>query len=258
MVGAQIRFGDGASYELLMGEWSRNAGADFLDWLKPPPGLAWLDVGCGSGAFSGLVVERCAPLSLLGIDPSEGQLNFARGRGLGPAATFKTGDAMQIDLPDNSVDVAIAALVLHFMPEPLRGVSEMARIVRPGGFVAAYTWDLEGGGFPYEAMHRAMLAMDFETPSPPHPEAGNADEMHRLWTAAGLENIRQRQISVSRTFRDFDHYWQVGVLSPRLASVLGDLAPDQLALLKDTTRSLVPEPVVLRASANAISGRVGG
>lgn len=137
MVGTQIRFGDGASYELLMGEWSRNAGADFLDWLKPPPGLAWLDVGCGSGAFSGLVVERCAPLSLLGIDPSEGQLNFARGRGLGPAATFKTGDAMQIDLPDNSVDLAIAALVLHFMPEPLRGVSEMARIVRPGGFVAA-------------------------------------------------------------------------------------------------------------------------
>ena len=157
MADPQIRFSDGAAYELLMGQWSRDAGAIFLDWLQPAAGLAWLDIGCGSGAFSSLVVERRAPRSLLGIDPSEAQLDFARGRGLGPVATFRSGDAMEIDLADQSVDVAVAALVMHFMPDTLQGVKEMARVVRPGGHVAAYTWTLQTGGFPYEAAHRALL-----------------------------------------------------------------------------------------------------
>jgi ubiquinone/menaquinone biosynthesis C-methylase UbiE len=205
MADAQIRFGDGAAYERLMGQWSRDAGAIFLDWLQPAAGLAWLDVGCGSGAFSSLVVERCAPSSLLGIDPSESQLDFVRGRGLGPVATFRTGDAMQIDLADGSVDIAVAALVMQFMPDTSRGVSEMARVVRSDGLVAAYTWTLEAGGFPYEAVHRAMHATGIEVPQPPHPEAGNADELLRLWQAAGLQDVRQREISVTRVFRDFEH-----------------------------------------------------
>lgn len=256
MTDAAIRFSDGAGYEHLMGQWSRDTGDIFLDWLQPPPGLAWLDVGCGSGAFSSLVVQRCAPRSLLGIDPSEGQLDFARRRGLGAAASFRTGDAMQLDLPDNSVAVAVAALVMHFMPDPLRGVSEMARVVHPGGIVAAYTWDLLGGGFPYEAVHRAMLASGLDLPNPPHPEAGSADELVRLWTAAGLDNVRQREITVTRTFRGFDDCWETAVLSPRITTVLGRLAPDRLASLQDTTRSQLSEPPVVTAQANAVSGEV--
>ncbi len=255
MVDAPIRFSDGAGYELMMGEWSRSAGAEFLNWLQPPPGLTWLDVGCGSGAFSSLVVERCAPLSLLGIDPSEGQLSFARTRGLGAVAMFKAGDAMQIDLSDNSVDIAVAALVLHFMPDPLRGLSEMARVVRPDGVVSAYTWDLEGGGFPYEAVHRAMLDVGLDVLNPPHPEAGNADELRRLWTSAGLVDVRQLEISISRAFQDFDHYWNTATLSPRIAAVLADLGPDRIVTLQSITRRYIPEPLVV-ARANAISGRV--
>jgi ubiquinone/menaquinone biosynthesis C-methylase UbiE len=255
MAGAQIRFGDGAAYERLMGKWSQDAGAIFLDWLHPAPGMAWLDVGCGSGAFSSLVVERCAPSSLVGIDPSESQLDFARGRGLGPVATFRTGDAMQIDLADNSVDIAVAALVMHFMPDTSRGVGEMARVVGVDGLVAAYTWTLEAGGFPYEAVHEAMLATGLQVPQPPHPEAGNADELLRLWQAAGLEDVRQRGISVTRTFRNFEQFWQTATLSPRIAAVIRDLAPDQLASVQSETRGRVPDPPIVTAHANAISGR---
>jgi ubiquinone/menaquinone biosynthesis C-methylase UbiE len=255
VAGPQIRFSDGAGYELLMGQWSRDAGSVFLDWLQPAAGLTWLDVGCGSGAFSSLVVERCAPRSLLGIDPSDAQLDFARGRGLGPVATFRRGDAMQIDLADNSVDVAVAALVMHFMPDPLRGVSELARVVRPGGLVAAYTWELESGGFPYEAVHRAMVAVGLEVPEPPHPEAGNADELIRLWQAAGLDDVLQREISVTRTYRDFEQYWQTATLSPRIAAVFRDLAPEKLALVRSETRSRVSDSPIVTARANAVSGR---
>ena len=79
----QIRFEDGAAYERMMGTWSRLAGEIFLDWLAPRAGLKWIDIGCGSGAFTGLLVERCAPAEVQAIDPSEAQLSFARARPAG-------------------------------------------------------------------------------------------------------------------------------------------------------------------------------
>src|SRR5947208_14495013 len=67
MAEQQIRFEDGAAYERMMGVWSRLAGDVFLDWLAPRPGLRWIDVGCGTGAFSELLIERCAPAEVQGI-----------------------------------------------------------------------------------------------------------------------------------------------------------------------------------------------
>src|SRR5215212_7901343 len=83
-----IRFNDGAAYERYMGTWSQLAGDTFLDWLAPQPGLRWLDVGCGNGAFTEMLVERCAPVLVEGIDPSEGQLAYARTRLGARAAQF--------------------------------------------------------------------------------------------------------------------------------------------------------------------------
>ncbi len=94
MVTNQIRFDDGAAYERYMGKWSQLAGETFLDWLAPKPGLRWLDVGCGNGAFTEMLVERCAPVSVQGIDPSEGQLAYARTRPASRVAQFRQGDAM--------------------------------------------------------------------------------------------------------------------------------------------------------------------
>lgn len=78
-----FRFNDGAAYERMMGTWSRLAGEVFLNWLAPRPGLRWIDIGCGNGAFTELLVDRCAPVEVQAIDPSEAQLAYARAR---PAA----------------------------------------------------------------------------------------------------------------------------------------------------------------------------
>ena len=125
MAEQQIRFDDGASYEQMMGIWSRFAGEIFLDWLAPPLGLRWIDIGCGNGVFTELLVERCSPVEVQGIDPSEGQLAFARTRPASRLAKFRQGDAMALPFADSSFDAAVMALVLVFVPDPAKGISEI-------------------------------------------------------------------------------------------------------------------------------------
>ena len=152
----QIRFEDGAGYEKFMGIWSRFAGEVFIDWLAPANGLTWIDVGCGNGAFTELLVDRCRPAAVQGVDPSEGQLAFARTRPAARLAKFQQGDAMALPFADKSFDAAVMALVIFFVPDPAKGVAELARVTRPGGLVATYAWDIMGGGFPMEPLQAAM------------------------------------------------------------------------------------------------------
>ena len=125
-----IRFNDGAAYERMMGVWSRSAGDIFLDWLAPAPGLRWIDVGCGNGAFTELLVDRCAPAEVQGVDPAEGQLAFARKRPAARLAQFTQGDAMALPFAERKFDAAVMALVIFFVPQPAKGVAEMVRVVR--------------------------------------------------------------------------------------------------------------------------------
>src|SRR5690349_1951770 len=106
----QIRFDDGAAYERMMGTWSRLVGEVFLAWLAPAKGLRWVDVGCGNGAFTELIVDRCAPAAVEGIDPSDAQLAFARSRPAARRAAFHKGDAMALPFADGSFDAATMAL----------------------------------------------------------------------------------------------------------------------------------------------------
>ena len=260
MADQRIRFDDGAAYERFMGKWSQLAGETFLDWLAPESALRWLDVGCGNGAFTEMVVERCAPVSVDGIDPSEGQLAFARTRPATRMAQFRLGDAMAQPFPDDTFDVAVMPLVIFFVPDPAKGVSEMARVVCPGGTVTAYAWDMAGGGFPYEALHAEMRALGLAVALPPSPDASRIDAMRDLWTGAGLQAVETREITVQRTFADFDDYWTTILEWPSVGSKLSAMPPGDLALLEARMRAGLPADasghVAYSARANAIKGRV--
>jgi SAM-dependent methyltransferase len=260
MMTNQIRFDDGAAYERYMGTWSQLAGDIFLDWLAPPSGWRWLDVGCGNGAFTEMLVERCAPAAVAGIDPSEGQLAYARTRPVARLAQFRQGDAMAQPFPDDTFDAAVMPLVIFFVPDPAKGVAEMARVVCPGGIVSAYAWDMTGGGFPYEALQAEMREMGVAVPVPPSPGASRIEAMRELWTDAGLEAVETREISVQRSFADFDDYWNTILGGPSVGPKLAAMTPDDLALLQERLRLRLPADgagrVTYRARANAVKGRV--
>jgi SAM-dependent methyltransferase len=260
MAERQIRFDDGAGYERMMGKWSRLAGEVFLDWLKPPAGLRWIDVGCGNGAFTELLAERCAPAEIQGLDPSEAQLAFARSRHSAGVAQFRQGDAMALPVADNSFDAAAMALVIFFVPEPAAGVAEMARVVRPGGLVASYAWDVENGGFPNEPLLAAMRAMGLPPIRPPSSAASRMENLRTLWTGAGLASIETREITVQRTFTDFDDFWGAALLGASIKATVATMTRDQLEHLKENVRTQLGavhrKPVILSARANAILGRV--
>jgi ubiquinone/menaquinone biosynthesis C-methylase UbiE len=113
----------------------------FLDWLDAPKNLKWIDIGCGNGAFTEVLIARCAPAAVTGVDPSEGQLAYARARPGAKRAEFRVADAQALPFPDNSFDAATMALVIVFIPDPRMATRELVRVVRPGGVVATYVWE---------------------------------------------------------------------------------------------------------------------
>jgi len=260
MTSEPIRFTDGAGYDRFMGVWSRLVGQDFLDWIGPSQGQRWLDVGCGNGAFTQLVAEQSEPLTLVGIDPSEAQLAYARQQPVLRIVDFIHADAMALPFPDDAFNLAVMPLVIFFVPEPAQGVAEMVRVVAPGGTVAAYAWDLEGGGFPYQSVYETLGAVGRAVPMPPSAGASRLDGLRHLWTTAGLCDIHTRVITVERTYTDFDDLWNTVLGGPSVGQALAAMSEGDVSQFRDVLQaSLQPARsglITLSGRAHAIRGKV--
>lgn len=258
MANATIRFDDGASYERMMGRWSVLVGARFLDWIGVPDGARWLDVGCGNGAFTELLVQRCRPASVQAFDTSAAQLDYACKRLPADApVTWTEGDAMRLPVADGAADAAVMALVLFFVPEPAVGVAEMCRAVRPGGVVAAYHWDVLGGGFPLADIVAAMIDLGVPPRVPPSVAASTIDASASLWQAAGLRQVRTCRVTVRRHFESFDDYWDSAAPSNTLRPMFEEMTAERRELLKANVRRRLHAgdgPLTVGARANAVCG----
>jgi SAM-dependent methyltransferase len=254
-------FTDGQAYERAMGRWSQLVATQFLDWLGLPKGLSWVDVGCGNGAFTEILIGRCAPASVMAVDPSEGQLAYARTRAGTKLAQFRVGDAQALPFGNAEFDAAAMALVISFVPDPIKAAAEMARVVRPGGLAATYMWDIEGGGLPLSPMYRAMDALGFGYEPPPRVANSRMAAMQGFWQQAGLQAIETRVIRIPVVFANFDDYWVSNTLpvGPRRLA-LAQLSAAELDRLKSHLRESLPTApdgtIAHKAFANAVKGQV--
>jgi ubiquinone/menaquinone biosynthesis C-methylase UbiE len=257
---APIQFDDGAAYERYMGKWSQLVGESFLDWLVPAAGVRWLDVGCGNGAFTELVATRCLPSAMTGIDPSGPQIEHARTRPLLKDAKLEIGDAMALPYEADAFDVAVMPLVIFFVPDPVKGVAEMKRVLRTGGLAAAYAWDMEGGGFPYAILQEEMRALGLGVPQPPSVSASHLDVMRKLWVDAGFRDVQTLQITAQRTFTSFDAYWEIVCGGPSVGAklaALGTAKTDELkARMHGRLAAESTGQITCGARANAVKGIV--
>jgi ubiquinone/menaquinone biosynthesis C-methylase UbiE len=256
-------FTDGKAYERVMGRWSRLAGDLFLDWLDVPKGLRWLDVGCGNGAFTEAVIARCAPAEVTAVDPSDGQLAYARTRPGATMAQFRLGDAQALAFADGSFDVAAMGLVIVFVADPAKAAAEMARVVRRSGHVATYMWDIEGGGMPLRPIYAAMRSLGLTLPSQLATAASRRDNLQALWEAAGLQSVATQVIRITVTYADFDDFWESNSARVGLAgNAINKLSPPERDELRSLLRKQLPAGpggrISYEAFANAVKGRAPG
>ena len=153
------------------------------------------------------------------------------------------------------------ALVIAFVPDPLQAAGEMKRVVRPGGCVATYMWDIPGGGLVGQPIHRAMHTMGMELPLPPRSEASQHDNMRAVWERTGLASIETRVIRIRVSFADFDDFWD-SMSSPvgPAGQAISKLSPVVTEELKTRLRQQLPQApdgtISYEAFANAVKGQV--
>jgi trans-aconitate methyltransferase len=263
---AKENWGSGGPYELYVGRWSRRIAVEFLHWISVPVGYAWADVGCGTGALTQCILDRCDPESIAAIDKAHGFVATAQRTITDSRVTFATGDAAKLRWENQMFDAAVSGLVLNFVPDAQAMLSEMVRVTRPGGKIAAYVWDYAGG--------MEMMRHFWDVAIEVNPEDSKLDQAERfpicqpeplnaLFNENGLKEVSCRAIDIPTVFKNFDDYW-LPFLGKQGA------APTYLASVDDTTRENIrmrlkarllasaDGTISLRARAWAVQGNVSG
>jgi SAM-dependent methyltransferase len=251
----------GSPYEQYIGRWSRKLAPLFLAWLGPSAGKTWADVGCGTGALSAAILDRCAPAALVGIEPSDGFLKLAA-HNLGDRARLMTGAAAALPLPDGACDVVVSGLVLNFVPDLAAALAEMARVTTPRGTIAAYVWDYADGMEIIKHFWDAAVLLD---PAAAALHEGvrfpicNPMALRDAFERAGLTEVATTALELQAEFFDFEDYWSpfLGGQGPAPAYAMS-LSEDIRSALREHLRerlgSAPGNPISMSARAWAVRG----
>jgi SAM-dependent methyltransferase len=251
-----VAFDVGAdAYSAFMGRYSEPLADLFVQWARVGPGRRALDVGCGPGALTARLVERLGAARVLAVDPSASFVAAARRRC--PGVIVQQAAAEQLPFPDGSVDAALAQLVVHFMADPVAGLAEMARVIRPGGVVAACVWDFASGSGPLTAFWSAVRDLDPGVEDESGRAGTSEGHLVELFRAAGLDAVEPGKLTVTVPYASFEEWWHPYTLGVGAAGdYLATLDPPAREALKAYCRERLPDgPFEIRAAAWAARGR---
>ena len=252
----------GFAYEKFMGRWSTLVAQRFLSWLAILPSRRWLDMGCGTGSLTKLILETCQPKEIISIDSSRDFITHAQRSITNPSVHFRVGLAQSLDLHSNSIDTVVSGLVLNFIPQPKVAMLEMLRVLKPGGKIGIFVWDYAEGMQMLRYFWDAAVELD--------NTANTFDEgirfplcqdgqLESLLQEVGLKQVEATAIEVNTVFQDFDDYWQpfLGNVGPAPSYVMS-LDKAQRKQLEDKLRQSLPiehnGSISLNARAWAVKG----
>lgn len=243
------------AYDRFMGRYSEPLAELFVDASGAEPGQRVLDVGCGPGALTARLVDRLGASRVAAVDPVPSFVDATTARC--PGALVRRGDVSLLPFDDASYDLVLAQLVVQFLPDPVAGLREMARVAGPGGTIGACVWDHAGDSGPVSAFWAAVRALEPDV----HGEAGlpgtGKDDLPRLAEAAGLRVTSAERLTVRVRHASFEEWWEpytlgVGPAGAHVASCRGDSAE---RLREECRRRLPDEPFDVLASAWSILAR---
>jgi SAM-dependent methyltransferase len=232
---------DGDGYELQMGRWSRRLAPLFIDFAGIAGAASVLDVGCGTGNLSFCLAQDLKIGRVRGLDMSPPYIENARRQNDDPRLDFLIGDACALPFPDASFDCTVSMLALQFVSQADLAVREMQRVTRPGGTVAAATWDTRGGFVVLRMIFDAAAMVDpngrrVRAAAYTRPMSRPGD-LARVWRVAGLTNVVQDMRTIRMDFESFADFWTPveGKEGP-VAEYVGSLGADVRAMLRDIVR----------------------
>ena len=244
------------AYDRFMGRYSRLLSPQLADLARVHAGQRAIDVGCGPGALTAELVARLGADAVAAVDPSEPFIDAARARN--PGIDVRRAPAEELPFPDDTFDVALAQLVVHFMSDPVAGLAEMARVTRPGGVVAACVWDHGGGQGPLSVFFQAAREIDATIDDEIDRAGTREGHLAELMGAAGLREIEDTFLTADLEHATFDAWWQPFTLGVGPAgSFVQRLVAAQQDELRERCRTLLPDaPFVIKARAWAARGLV--
>jgi SAM-dependent methyltransferase len=252
------------AYERDMGRWSKRLAPLFVEFVGIESGDRVLDVGCGTGSLAWTIARTTAASKIVGIDPSEGFLDYARSHYSDPHLTFQLGDAQKLPFPDVAFDRCLSLLAMRYIPDAVKATSEMRRVTRPGGVLATSMWDSGGGHQLNQCLWDAAAGLDGLAKIPVENESyGSPEELRALWSRAGLTDIDVKELSFPCEFPSVDDFWIRRFINGQglTATYVKRLSEDQRAKLRERLRQNVfgnraDGPITLQAKAWAVRGVV--
>jgi SAM-dependent methyltransferase len=243
------------AYDRFMGRYSVLLSPQLADLAGIDAGQRVLDVGCGPGALTAVLVGRLGPSAVAAVDPSEPFVAAARARNAGVEVLRASAEALPF--PDGTFDATLAQLVVHFMSDPVAGLTEMARVTRPDGVVAACVWDHGGRQGPHRVFWQAARELEPGVNDEARLAGVREGHLAELFEAAGLHEIEGTTLTASLEHPSFEEWWEPFTRGVGPAgSFVASLDAERQAELRERCRSLLPvAPFVLTAVAWATRGR---
>ena len=252
------------AYEVRMGRWSRQLAPLFVEFGGVRDGEKLLDVGCGTGSLSATLVRVTKTSEIVGIDPSNRFIEYARTQIVDPRVSFEVGDAQILPYPNASFDRCLALLAIDHIPDAPKAAIEMRRVTTTAGLVATTMWDRSRANELYGCFWDAVEAIDptAKRPFERRRSYGSAEALSDLWKHAGLIEIEITALAIGCQFSSFDELWQrylTGEGPP--GQYMAALSMDRREALKTAMRHNVLSdgadgPFTLQAKAWAVRGVV--